>query len=146
MKSADRALTLLADRPEGYPETLMLAQGFGPAVIAELIEAGLARAKTERVRTGPGGRIRVTRVRITDAGREALKPATPQSIAASLTATERFLLFCIATDTDWRKVVKHMQSRGLIEREGTANLFRLTDQGRAVFDVLMMRATARPNA
>jgi hypothetical protein len=50
------------------------------------------------------------------------KTPTPESIAAGLTATERVLLFCIATDTDWRKVVavgtaQHMLIRGLIERE-----------------------------
>jgi hypothetical protein len=33
------------------------------------------------------------------------KPPTTDMIAAGLTATERVLLFCVATDTDWRKVV-----------------------------------------
>ena len=117
----------------------MLAQGFGPAAVAKLIKAGLACAKAERVLTDHG-RVKVTRVRITDAGRAVLKPITPKSIAASLTATERFLLFCIETDTNWRKVFKHMLIRGLIERDDAANRFRLTDQGRAVLDVLMMGA------
>jgi hypothetical protein len=76
MKSADPALRLLADHPEGCTEALMLAQGFGPGVIAELIEAGLARAKTERVLTGHGRTaVKVTRMRITDAGRAMIDPA-----------------------------------------------------------------------
>jgi hypothetical protein len=51
MEPADRlrALKLLADHQKGCAAAEMLAQGFGPAVIVELIEAGHARAKTERV-------------------------------------------------------------------------------------------------
>jgi hypothetical protein len=75
MKSADPALMLIADHPEGCTEALMFAQGFGPAVIAELIEAGLTRAKTERVLTGHGG-VKVTRMRITDAGRAMIDRIT----------------------------------------------------------------------
>ena len=76
------------------------------------------------------------------------KPPTTEMIASGLTATERVLLFCVATDTDWRKVVavgtaQHMLIRGLIEREGSADRFTLTDQGRAVLEVLMMKAAAR---
>jgi hypothetical protein len=66
------ALTLLAGYPEGRAEAVMLAQGFGPVVIAELIEAGLARAKTQRLLID-GRRVKVTRIRITEAGRQALK-------------------------------------------------------------------------
>jgi hypothetical protein len=58
------ALTLLA----GYP-----AHGFGPAVIAELIEHGLVRAKTERVLTSRYQGVRVTRLRITKWGRAAME-------------------------------------------------------------------------
>jgi hypothetical protein len=36
-----------------------------------------------------------------------------------------------------------MLIRGLIEREGSADRFTLTDQGRAVLEVLMMKAAAR---
>jgi len=76
------------------------------------------------------------------------KPPTPESIAAGLTATERVLLFCVGSDTDWRKVVavgtaQHMLIRGLIEREGAADRFALTDQGRDVLEILMMKAAAR---
>jgi hypothetical protein len=53
---------------------------------------------------------------------------------SSLTATERVLLFCVATDTDCRMVVavgtaQHMIIRGLIERDGSG--FAITDQRRA---------------
>jgi hypothetical protein len=76
------------------------------------------------------------------------KGPTPDPIAAGLTATERVLLFCVATDTDWRKVVavgaaQHMLIRGLIEREGSADRFTLTEQGRTVLETLMMKAAAR---
>jgi hypothetical protein len=148
-----RALTLLADHPEGCTEALMLAQGFGPAVIAELIEAGLARAKTERILTGHGrSAVKVTRLRITDAGRAVIEgsrmanPATQESIAADLSATERVLLFCIGSDTDWQKFVPYataqqMMIRGLLNRDDSG--FTLTDQGRAVLETLMMRAPTR---
>jgi hypothetical protein len=69
------ALTFLADHSDGCIETLMLVRGFGPAVVAKLIEAGLARAKTERVLTGHGG-VKVTRMRITDAGRAMIERIT----------------------------------------------------------------------
>jgi hypothetical protein len=77
-----------------------------------------------------------------------VKPAAPESITAGLTATERVLLFCIATETDWQKVVavgtaQHMLIRGLIEREGSAGRFTLTEQGRAVLETLMMKAATR---
>jgi hypothetical protein len=69
------------------------------------------------------------------------KPPTPELIAAGLMATERVLLFCIGTGTDWHKVVavgtaQHMLIRGLIERAGSE--FALTEQGRAVLEVLSM--------
>jgi hypothetical protein len=58
-------------------------------------------------------------------------------------ATERGMLFCVATDL--RKVVavgtaQHMLIRGLIER---ADRFALAEQGRTVLEVLMMMAAAR---
>jgi hypothetical protein len=54
-----------------HPPNPINALRCGPAVVAKLIKAGLVRAKTERVFTGHG-RVRVTRVRITHAGRAAL--------------------------------------------------------------------------
>jgi hypothetical protein len=52
------------------------------------------------------------------------KAPTPDMIAAGLTATERVLLFCIGTGTDWRKVVtpgtaQQVTVRGLFERDGS---------------------------
>ena len=38
---------------------------------------------------------------------------------------------------------QHMLIRGLIEREGSADRFTLTDQGRAVLEVLIMKAATR---
>jgi hypothetical protein len=57
---------------------------------------------------------------------------TPQSIAAALTVSERLLLFCLATDTDWQAAsithatAQHMMVRGLIERDPGATRFVLT--------------------
>ena len=74
------------------------------------------------------------------------KQPTPESIAAGLTATERVLLSCVGSGTDWRKVVaigtaQHILIRGLIERAGSD--FTLTDQGSAVLEALMMPAATR---
>jgi hypothetical protein len=52
------------------------------------------------------------------------KHPTPESIAADLTAFERVLLFCLASNTDWTKAgVRHVTAqtmlvRRLIERTG----------------------------
>jgi hypothetical protein len=51
----------------------MLAHGFGPAVVAKLIQDGLLRAKTERVVTGHYRGVRVTRLHITKWGRAAIE-------------------------------------------------------------------------
>ena len=68
-----RALELLAASPDGATEAMMVARGFTVAQIVELVRAGLASAKAERVVAG-GKSIEVARVRITDAGRRALDP------------------------------------------------------------------------
>jgi hypothetical protein len=66
----------------------------------------------------------------------------PADIAASLTVPERMMLFCVASDTDWIKAgVRAVTTRGLlvnglIER-GHTSRYRLTKQGRAVFDALV---------
>jgi hypothetical protein len=71
--SADRhrALQVLATAPDGCTEAVLLAHGFTVALLAELVRDGLAAASTDRVRAGKR-EMQVTRVRITDAGREAL--------------------------------------------------------------------------
>jgi hypothetical protein len=66
-----RAIELLARSPDGMTEAMLLAHGFTVDMLADLIRAGLATAKTERIVAG-GRPIEVTRVRITDAGRQAL--------------------------------------------------------------------------
>jgi hypothetical protein len=77
------------------------------------------------------------------------KQPTPEMIAEGLTVPERIMLFCVASDTDWQRagvkttVPQHLIIRGLIKRDGAANRFILTDDGRAVLDALMMRAATR---
>jgi hypothetical protein len=66
-----RALELLAASRDGVAEAIMVAQGFTIDSLAELIRAGLATAKVERVVAG-GRSVEVVRVRITEAGRRAL--------------------------------------------------------------------------
>jgi hypothetical protein len=69
-----RALELLAGSPEGMTEAMLLAHGFRVTdvdMLVDLIHAGLATAKIERMIAGDRP-IEVTRVRITDAGRRTL--------------------------------------------------------------------------
>jgi hypothetical protein len=62
-----RALEVLASCRDGCTEALMLAHGFTVALMVELIRAGLATAKPERV-VGGGETVEIARVRITEAG------------------------------------------------------------------------------
>jgi hypothetical protein len=71
-----RALTMLADSEDGCTEGFMKANGIKPKRIAELIDAGLATAKSETVHAG-GKAIEVIRIRITDDGRAALARRRP---------------------------------------------------------------------
>jgi hypothetical protein len=66
-----RALELLAASPDGATEAIMLAHGFTIDLLLDLIFAGLATANAERVVAG-GRSMEVAKVRITDAGRQAL--------------------------------------------------------------------------
>jgi hypothetical protein len=83
-----------------------------------------------------------------EAPRIMAKRPTPELIAEELTATERVLLFCIGSDTDWQKAgvthatAQQMMIRGLIKRQA-AHRYTLTDQGRAVLEALMMRAATK---
>jgi len=52
----------------------MIAHGFTVPQMVDLVRAGLATAKTERVVAG-GRTMQVARVRITEAGRRALENA-----------------------------------------------------------------------
>ena len=69
-----RALTVLADSPDGCTEAILLAHGFKLALLVELVRDGLASATSDRVRAGTR-MLDVTRVRITEAGRKALPRA-----------------------------------------------------------------------
>ena len=69
-----RALELLAASRDGCTEAIMLAHGFSIDLMVELVRAGLATAKAERV-VAAGRTVVVARVRITEAGRRALEGA-----------------------------------------------------------------------
>jgi hypothetical protein len=72
-----RALGMLARLSAiGCSTSILLAHGFTSSLVAELITAGLATAKSERMRAGQRT-VDVTRVRITDAGRAALQELRP---------------------------------------------------------------------
>ena len=68
-----RMLELIADcDPNGMPEAIMQAHGFTIDDLVELVRSGLAAAICERV---VEDRLKVTRVRLTEAGRKALAKA-----------------------------------------------------------------------
>jgi hypothetical protein len=67
-----RALELLAASRDGAAEAIMLAHGFTVEQLVELVRSGLASATPERVVAGKRA-MQITRVRITDAGRRALR-------------------------------------------------------------------------
>jgi hypothetical protein len=70
---ADRsALGLLAENPDGCSRAIMLAHGFPLAVLNRLVRAGLAVSHLEREERG-GKVIEIVRVKITEAGRQALE-------------------------------------------------------------------------
>ncbi len=69
-----RALELLAASRDGCTEAVMIAHGFTVQQMVDLVRAGLATAKTERVVAG-GRTMQVAQVRITEAGRRALENA-----------------------------------------------------------------------
>jgi hypothetical protein len=66
-----------------------------------------------------------------------------ESIADGLNVPERLLLFWLASGTDWQKggithaTAQHVMIRGLIDRDGAAASFVLTDEGRAVLSSLL---------
>jgi hypothetical protein len=66
-----RALELLAGSRDGYTKAILRAHGFSMDMMVELVKAGLATTKRERMIAG-GRHTDVVRVRITDAGRQAL--------------------------------------------------------------------------
>jgi hypothetical protein len=62
---------LLAASSDGCTEAIMLAHGFTVEQMVELVRAGLASVKTERMMAGTQP-IMVAHVRITEAGRRVL--------------------------------------------------------------------------
>jgi hypothetical protein len=68
-----------------------------------------------------------------------------ESIAAALTVSERVLLFCLASGTDWQRAgvthatAQHLMIRGLVEREGAAGSFAPSEQGSAVLEALLAK-------
>jgi len=70
------------------------------------------------------------------------KPPTPASIAAALTVSERVLLFCLASSTDWQRAgvthatAQHLMIRGLAECERRGEL-RAHGRGRAALAALL---------
>ena len=69
-----RALGLLASTPYGVIEDLLVhAYEFDGAIIAGLVDEGLATAHREILGASDGTTIEVIRIRISDAGRQALE-------------------------------------------------------------------------
>ena len=66
-----RALELLAGSRYGYTKAILRAHGFSMDMMVELVKAGLATTKRERI-VADGRPTAVVRVRITDAGRQEL--------------------------------------------------------------------------
>jgi hypothetical protein len=66
-----RALQLLVGSPHGCTEAIMLAHGFATELLVDLVRDGLATAAPGIVYAG-NRPIEVTRLTITDAGRQAL--------------------------------------------------------------------------
>jgi hypothetical protein len=67
-----RALAMLATAGHnGVTQSLLTAHGFGVSVIAGLVNRGFATLTPEKVRAGSKS-IEVSKVRVTDAGRDAL--------------------------------------------------------------------------
>jgi hypothetical protein len=70
------------------------------------------------------------------------KLTTPAETAASLRVSERMLLFCVASNTDWKhtaipgEIVTTMVVKGLIERD-TGGALTPTDRGRAVLRAML---------
>jgi hypothetical protein len=67
----------------------------------------------------------------------------PEVIAADLPVSERVMLFCLASGTDWvRAGVRHataqqVLARGLVDRDPGPTRFKLTPLGRDVLAALL---------
>jgi hypothetical protein len=68
-----RALKKLAGTPRGLTEHLLMAHGFSVEMLSGLVQADLATVVTEPTREPRGVINMIERIRITDAGRRAIK-------------------------------------------------------------------------
>jgi excisionase family DNA binding protein len=75
------ALGLLSHKKYGCTTTMLSARGVKVETINELIADGFATASTERV---GNGEIKITRVKITEAGRQVLQRAEMRDVIQSL--------------------------------------------------------------
>ena len=66
-----RAVTLIAESEDGFPEAFMLMHGFTGKLLAGLVRVGFVTCKAERMRIGRRVAY-VPRLHITDKGRQAL--------------------------------------------------------------------------
>jgi hypothetical protein len=68
---------------------------------------------------------------------------TPEAVAAKLNVLQRVLLFCVASNTDWRKVgitnstVQLAIIQNRIDRAEATSRLELTEHGRAVLAALL---------
>jgi|SRR5580700_3994870 hypothetical protein len=75
-------------------------------------------------------------------GGDMAKLSMPAEAAAALRVSERMLLFCVASNTDWQhttipgEIVTTMVVKGLIERDAGGHL-SLTDRGRAILRAML---------
>jgi hypothetical protein len=67
-----RALAVLAENPDGCSRALMLARGFSLGLLNRLVRGGLATSHVERDERGDKV-IEIVRIKIADAGRQALQ-------------------------------------------------------------------------
>jgi hypothetical protein len=77
-----RALELLAGSREGCSKAMMRAHGFSIDMLVELVKVGLATTKRERMVAG-GRQTDGARVRITEAGRQALAKMSDKNWSSS---------------------------------------------------------------
>jgi hypothetical protein len=81
-QNARHALELLNVDPRGLAEPLLLTYGFSRKMLAVLFRSGLATAQRQTVRVS-GQPVEVTRIRITEAGRQALEADKALEIESS---------------------------------------------------------------
>jgi hypothetical protein len=72
----ERQVLELIATESGYPEHLLLAQGYDVCFLGDLVRCGLASVTAERVDSGPTAHT-VFWLCITSRGRQALRDASP---------------------------------------------------------------------